>query len=72
MQLLKRIYRFYFEGFANLPRWGRQVWLIILIKLFILFVILKLFFFPDFLKINFKNDVERSNHVLENLTNINQ
>jgi hypothetical protein len=50
---------------------GKQVWLIILIKLFIMFVVLKLFFFPNFLKSNFKNDADRSDHVLENLTNIN-
>ena len=31
---------------------GRTLWLIIGIKLFIIFVILKLFFFPDFLKTN--------------------
>lgn len=72
MKLVRQIYRFYFEGFKNLPRWGKQVWLIILIKLFVLFVILRLLFFPDFLKKNFKNDEERSNHVLENLTNINK
>lgn len=28
---------------------GRTLWLVILIKLFIIFVILKLFFFPDFI-----------------------
>jgi hypothetical protein len=37
-----------------------------------MFIILKIFFFPNFLKTNFNNDRERSNHVLENLTNINQ
>jgi len=68
MNVFKRTFRFYLDGFTNLPRWGKQVWLIILIKLFILFVVLKIFFFPDFLKTNFKNDAERSNHVLENLT----
>ncbi len=72
MNLFRKIYRFYHEGFSNLPQWGKQVWLIIIIKIFILFVILKLFFFPDFLKTNFRNDAERSNHVLENLTNINK
>jgi len=36
-----------------------------------MFVILKIFFFPNFLKTNFKNDTDRSDHVLENLTNIN-
>jgi hypothetical protein len=72
MDWFKTIVRFYKDGFASLPQWGKQVWLIILIKLFVLFVILKLFFFPDFLKVNFKNDADRSNHVLEILTNIHK
>jgi hypothetical protein len=29
---------------------GKTLWAIILIKLFIIFVVLKLFFFPNFLK----------------------
>jgi hypothetical protein len=36
-----------------------------------MFVILKIFFFPNFLKTNFKNDADRSSYVLEKLTNIN-
>jgi hypothetical protein len=36
--------------------------------LFIMFVILKIFFFPDFLKKNFDTDKERSEHVLDVLT----
>jgi len=68
----KKIYLFYLEGFSNMPRWGKQVWLVILIKLFVMFVILKIFFFPNFLNTNFKTDVDRSNHVLENLTDINK
>jgi hypothetical protein len=39
--------------------------------LFVMFVILKIFFFPNFLKSNFNTDQDRSNHVLERLTNIN-
>ena len=46
--LLIRIGRFYWEGFRALDL-GKTLWLIILIKLFILFFVLKLFFFPDFL-----------------------
>jgi hypothetical protein len=38
----------------------------------VMFFILKIFFFPNILKSNFKTDAERSNHVLENLTNINK
>ena len=31
-------------------RLGKTLWLIILVKLFVIFVILKLFFFPNFIK----------------------
>ncbi len=41
--------------------WGRQLWLIILIKLFIMFAILKVFFFPDFLR--GKTDEQKSDFV---------
>lgn len=64
-----RIWKFYVEGFRNMSSWGKQVWIIILIKLFIMFVILKMFFFPNFLKKNFDTDEQRSEQVLENLTN---
>ncbi|WP_321426512.1 DUF4492 domain-containing protein [uncultured Bacteroides sp.] len=43
-----RIYYFYVEGFRAMTL-GKSLWTIILIKLFILFFILKLFFFPNFL-----------------------
>jgi len=46
---------------------GRKLWIIILIKLFILFFILRLFFFPDFLKSKFSNDKERGDYVREQL-----
>lgn len=68
MRLLLKIWHFYFEGFRNLSGWGKQVWIIILVKLFIMFAILKIFFFPDFLKANFDNDKQRSDFVLEQLT----
>jgi uncharacterized membrane protein len=69
--VLFRIWRFYIDGFKDLSGWGRSVWIIILIKLFILFVIIRLFFMPDFLRKNYKTDEQRSRHVLENLTNSN-
>lgn len=40
------ILNFYIEGFRAM-RLGRVLWLIIIVKLFIMFFILKLFFFPD-------------------------
>ena len=47
---------------------GKRLWLIIFIKLFIMFAILKLFFFPDFLETKFKTDNERSDYVIEQMT----
>jgi len=47
---------------------GRTLWKIIAIKLFIMFAILKLFFFPNFLEKNFNTEHERAGHVLDNLT----
>jgi hypothetical protein len=66
--MLKRVFLFYYNGFRSMT-WGRSLWAIILVKLFEMFVILKLFFFPNLLNRNFETDEERSNHVLEQLTN---
>lgn len=57
---LAKIWRFYIDGFKNMT-WGRQLWVVILVKLFIMFAILKVFFFPDFLK--GKTDEEKSDFV---------
>ena len=46
---LYNVYRLYADGFKHM-RLGRVLWAIILIKLFVIFVILKLLFFPDVLK----------------------
>lgn len=64
---MKKIIRFYIDGFKGMTL-GRTLWAIILIKLFILFFVLKLFFFPNLLKKNFNTDKERSMHVIENFT----
>ena len=46
METLRKVIRFYVEGFREMTV-GRTLWAIILIKLFILFVVLRLLFFPD-------------------------
>jgi hypothetical protein len=64
---LFRIVLFYYEGFRNMTV-GKRLWIIILIKLFIMFAILRVFFFPDFLKVRFKSDRERGDYVIEQLS----
>ncbi len=65
--LLTKIYRFYIDGFKGMVV-GKKLWKIILIKLFIMFAILKLFFFPNFLNTNFASNEDRSEFVLEQIT----
>ena len=48
---LYRVFDLYYDGFRHMTL-GKTLWAVILIKLFIIFVVLKLFFFPDFLKSN--------------------
>jgi hypothetical protein len=47
---------------------GKKLWAIIIVKLIIMFLVLKIFFFPNFLKTNFKTEKERSNYVIDQLT----
>ena len=49
---------------------GKRLWVIILIKLAVIFLVLKLLFFPDFLGSRFKNDQDRSNYVIHQITRI--
>ncbi|MBN2613494.1 MAG: DUF4492 domain-containing protein [Bacteroidales bacterium] len=67
LKLLKRVFCFYVEGFKSMTV-GKTLWIIILVKLFIMFVVLRLIFFPDFLKSKFKTEKERENYVLEKLS----
>ena len=61
-----RIWRFYMEGFRSMTL-GKTLWANILIKLFIMFFILRLFFFPNILQQKYDTDEERANQVIENL-----
>ncbi len=63
---IKNIYTFYRNGFKGMVL-GKKLWKIIFIKLFVMFVILKLFFFPNFLNTKFDTDEEKSNFVLEQM-----
>jgi hypothetical protein len=57
----------YIEGFKNLT-WGKALWVIILVKLFIMFAILRVFFFPNFLNSRFDTNEEKSEYVSKELT----
>lgn len=64
---LQKIFNFYFTGFREMPDWGRNLWIIIILKLFIMFFILKIFFFPDVLKRNYDSNEKRSEYIIDQL-----
>jgi hypothetical protein len=68
-QIIARFFYLYIDGFRNLSSWGKKLWIIILIKLFIMFVILKIFFFPDILNRKYSTDTEKAEHVRDQLIN---
>ncbi|HEY9125397.1 MAG TPA: DUF4492 domain-containing protein [Bacteroidales bacterium] len=66
--VIKKVVMFYVDGFRSMTV-GRKLWIIILVKLFVMFAVLKLFFFKDFLGERFKNNSQqKSNYVLEQIT----
>ncbi len=46
---IRRVFDFYYEGFREMET-GKTLWIVIAVKLLIIFAVLKLFFMPDFLK----------------------
>ena len=52
--LLSRISHLYYDGFRTMTL-GKTLWAVILIKLTIIFLVLKLFFFPNYINSNAKN-----------------
>ena len=58
------IYNFYVEGFRNMT-WGRQLWWLILLKVVLLFLVLRVFFFKPILA--GKSDEQKIEHVSNQL-----
>ncbi|AUI54587.1 MULTISPECIES: DUF4492 domain-containing protein [Prevotella] len=48
-----RVFDLYYDGFRHMTL-GKTLWTVIIIKLAIMFLVLKIFFFPNFLKENAK------------------
>lgn len=63
----RKVVDFYVDGFKNMTV-GKKLWAIIAIKVAILFLVFKLFFFPNLLKENYDNDDDRARAVATELT----
>ena len=68
LKLMKNIFisiwNFYADGFRNMT-WGRPSWWLILLKVVVLFLVLRLFFFEPVL--SGKSDEEKMEHVVREL-----
>lgn len=63
--LFGRIVKFYADGFRSMTL-GRTLWGIILLKLFIMFAVLKAFFFPAYLQGSEQDKVQTVSSELTN------
>lgn len=69
--LFTRILEFYTGGFRRMTL-GRTLWKLIIIKLVIMFGVLKLFFFQGFLEQKFTTDIQRAAYIIEEMTQFAQ
>ena len=66
LKAIASIWNFYVEGFRNMT-WGRQLWWLILLKVIILFLVLRAIFFKPVLA--GKSEEQRIEHVSTQLLN---
>ncbi|MBR2976647.1 MAG: DUF4492 domain-containing protein [Alistipes sp.] len=66
LKAIASIWNFYVEGFRNMT-WGRQLWWLILLKVVILFLVLRAIFFKPVLA--GKSEEQRIEHVSTQLLN---
>ncbi|TLD90960.1 DUF4492 domain-containing protein [Helicobacter sp. MIT 03-1614] len=66
MGFLRKALMFYIDGFKNL-KLGKVLWKIIVIKLLVIFAVLKVFVYDKTLS-HIGDDEQKSHFVLENLT----
>ena len=59
---LIKIWRFYIDGFRSMTI-GKTLWMLIFIKVFIMFCILRVFFFPNFLNSVTDDDSQKDDYV---------
>ncbi len=62
-----QVFHLYYDGFRSMTV-GKTLWVIIAIKLFIFFVIIKLLFFPNFLSSKCNTEQEKTEYVRHQLT----
>ncbi len=65
-KFLRDAYEMYRDGFRSMTI-GRYLWAIVIVKLLVMFLVLKLFFFPDILRTRYDDDASRAEAVRDAL-----
>lgn len=66
MNAVRSIYTFYRDGFRSMTI-GKTLWAVIIIKLIIIFAVIRLLFFPNVLNENYDTDSQRADAVRNEL-----
>lgn len=66
--MFRKLWNIYYDGFRYLPYWGKVVLTIVLVKLFVMFIVIRLFFMPDYLNSQCATDEEKGDYVFHELT----
>lgn len=59
-------FRMFWDGFTKMSRLGKTLWILVAVKLVVMFLILKLFFFPNALK-QYDTPDDKAQHVRKEL-----
>ncbi|MFH0866564.1 MAG: DUF4492 domain-containing protein [Bacteroidota bacterium] len=71
INFIKKIALFYYEGFRN-STLGKKLLILLMIKLIMIFFVIRIFFFQNFLNTRFNTEKEKGDYVIEQLTNKKQ
>lgn len=64
---VQKVFFFYRDGFKGMQSLGKTLWLLIFVKLFIMFFILRLLFFPNFINTKAHSSAEKDDFVSSEL-----
>lgn len=56
-------FKMFRAGFTSMSPLSKSLWILVIVKLIIMYFILKPFFFPNVLDSTYDNDADKANHV---------
>ena len=60
-------FKMFWQGFTHMTKYGKTLWVLVILKLIIMFFILKPIFFPKYLNEKFASDNDKASYVCTEL-----